>query len=288
MAADSWKTRLSLRFAQERVETFSAHRGGGVWFCDLTSVVDRGGIVGAVASALGVKLETSERDPSEVLGEAIARRGRVLLVLDNFEGLTEHARATVGVWRDRAPSARFLATSRVPLDVPGELFWRLEPLTSDEAVELFARRAREVNPLFDAAAEQDLVRAIVDAVDRVPLAIELAVTRMSVLSASQLRERLASPLGVLEMRGDPGRHASMRRVVLDSVALLDADAQRVFSACASLRNGFTLEAAEAILGEAYVALASLRKMGLRGLLMHGGGGYALNQAVVVRIEDKWD
>jgi predicted ATPase len=243
------KTRLSLRFAEERVEAFSAHRGGGVWFCDLTSVGDRGGIVSAVASALGVKLEAGERDPSDVLGEAIAQRGRILLVLDNFEGLTEHARSTVGLWRDRAPSARFLATSRVPLDVPGELLWRLEPLASDEAVELFTRRARAVNPMFDAVAEQDVVRAIVDAVDRVPLAIELAVTRMSVLSASQLRERLASPLSVLAARNDSGRHASMRRVVLDSVALLDAGARRAFSACAVLRNGFTLEAAEAILGE---------------------------------------
>jgi predicted ATPase len=169
-------------------------------------------------------------------------------VLDNFDRLSEHAVATVGLWMREAPSSRFLVTSRVPLDLVGEQTWSLSPLSRDEAIELFTRRALEVQPRLAMGNARDVVGEIVDAIDRMPLAIELAATRLSILTPAQLRGRLDKPLELLAARREVSRHASMRRAVLDSVELLPPDAQRLFAACAILRNGFTLEAAEDVMG----------------------------------------
>jgi len=252
------KTRLALRFAEERVAAYAAHRGGGVWFCDLTDARDASAVAAIVAATLDLDLDLAV-DPREFglsarVGEGLARRGRLLLVLDSFERVVLHAEETVGLWLRLAPSARFLVTSRVALDLMGEQLWSLSPLTRDDAIELFARRARRVRPSFDASKEAEAVASIVDAIDRIPLAIELAASRVALLSTSQLHERLTAPRGenkrgdVLGGRRDVGRHASMRRTVLDSVALLDAGARRLFAGCSIMQNGFTLDAVEAVLG----------------------------------------
>ena len=245
------KTRLALRFAEERLGAFTALGGGGVWFCDLSEARSVAEIVGVVASTLGAKLEGRGTDAgrSESLGRAIARRGHVLLVLDNFDALVAHAPATVGEWLRIASSARFLVTSRGSLDLMGEQLWSLSPLRRDEAIELFGRRARQVQPAFDVEAEREAVASVVDAIDRIPLAIELAATRMAVLSLAQLRQRLDQPLEILSARREVGRHSSMRRTVLESVDILTGVQRRLFVACAELRNGFTLEAAEGIVGD---------------------------------------
>ncbi len=253
------KTRLALRYAATRVSSFTSHGGGGVWFCDLADAHDAAELVRTVAGALGAKLVGigSDQASAEAVGRAIAQRGRVLLVLDNFEGLTKHARTTVGLWMGVAPSASFLVTSRVPLDLVGEQLWSLSPLSRDEATALFIGRASDVQPSFDAAREQAVVADIVDMIDRMPLAIELAATRMSVVSTSQLRARLERPLEVLARRTELGRHASMRATILDSVELLSEEQRRLFVACTVLRNGFTLESAEAILGDVVVPRAAV-------------------------------
>ena len=251
------KTRLALRFAEERVEAYAAHRGGGVWFCDLSDASDASDIASTVAAAVGIELEGEGRGASlaERVGRAIARRGRILIVLDNFEAIVAHAAETVGHWLRIAPSARFLVTSRVALDLTGEQLWSLSPLGRDDAIELFDRRARGVRPSFEARSEHETVGAIVDAIDRMPLAIELAATRIAVLSASQLHERLTTRgqdnkrTELLAGGREVGRHASMRRTVLDSIALLEPGPRRLFELCSSMRNGFTLDAAEAVMGK---------------------------------------
>ena len=263
------KTTLALRFAEERVEAFSAHRGGGVWFCDLSEARGLADIVASVAAAIGIDLEAhgSDASLSDSLGRAIARRGRILLVLDNFDRLLAEAPATVGVWLRAASSVRILVTSRGPLELMGEQLWSLSPLPSEQAIELFAQRARQVRPTFDLGRERETVASIVDAIDRIPLAIELAATRMAILSTSQLHERLERPLEVLAGRREVGRHASMRRTVLDSVEILAPEYRRLFVACAMMRNGFTLEAAEDVLGDAILPRAAILD-GLAALVLN--------------------
>jgi tetratricopeptide (TPR) repeat protein len=92
-----------------------------------------------------------------------------------------------------------------------------------------------------------------------PLAIELAATRMAVLSPSQLRERLGRSLALLGREGG-GKHASMRRTILDSVELLSRAEARVFGACAVFRNGFSLQAAESVLGGVVVRQDDVLRM----------------------------
>ena len=266
------KTRTALRVAQGRLASFSAHRGGGVWLCDLTEARTGAEILAVVAAAIGVRLAgSSDALVARDVGHAIARMGRVLLLLDNFDRLTSEAASTVGLWLAVAPQAHFLVTSRVPLDLPGEQLWPLQPLPGDEGAELFTRRACQVRPSFEATgSDREVVRQIVGALDGMPLAIELAATRMAVLSAAQLRERLGRPLEVLDAQGSTGRHASMRRTVLDSVELLACAEARAFAACAVFRNGFAFEAADAVLGgvivERHAVLGTLEALVRRSLL----------------------
>jgi predicted ATPase len=253
------KTTLARRIGEERLPSYVAHRGGGVWFCDLSEARSRDDIVASVAATLDVDLrgDAAGMEMSRALGRAIALRGRILIVLDNFDRLAAEAEDTVGAWLAEAKGARFLVTSRVALDLPGERLWSLRPLPRSEAAELFVRRAKLVQAAFDGERERDTVVAIVDAVDRMPLAIELAATRMSLLSASQLQSRLARPLDVLKDRRGVGKHASMRRTVLDSVELLEPSARHLFASCAIMRNGFTLEAAEGIFGDVVVPRSAI-------------------------------
>jgi predicted ATPase len=246
------KTRMAARFAQGRVATYAAHGGGGVWVCDLTEARGVAGIVSAVAAALGVRLLESVDETAEIqhLAHAIARRGRVLLVLDNFEHLLAEGRAAVGSWLAVAPHARLLVTSRIALRVDGEELLPLMPLPESDATELFLQRARLLRPdLTGKGKERDDVEAIVRCLEGVPLAIELAASRMAVLSHAQLRERLGRPLDLLAERGAAGRHASMRDTILDSVRMLTGVERDFFAACAIFRDGFTLEAAEFVIGK---------------------------------------
>ena len=120
---------------------------GGVWFCDLSEASSLDGIHYAVGSALGVRLGAG--DAAAQLAEAIAGRGRCLVVLDNFEQIVEHAAATVGRWLDGAPEAAFLVTSRERLNLAGEVVQPVEPLPLDgPAIELFVVRARAQRPDF--------------------------------------------------------------------------------------------------------------------------------------------
>ena len=107
------KTRLARRFGW----TWLGHFPGGVWFCDLASAQTIDGIVHAVAQGLDMPL--GRADPIAQLGNAIAGRGRCLVILDNFEQIAQLADSTLGAWVDCAPAACFLVTTRVVLGLSG-------------------------------------------------------------------------------------------------------------------------------------------------------------------------
>jgi predicted ATPase/predicted negative regulator of RcsB-dependent stress response len=260
------KTRVAIRYAEAQVAALSAHGGGGAWICDLTEARSAMDIAAAVAAALGAELRErmGEAAAVEELGRAMARRGRLLVVLDNFEHLAREA-PIVGAWTAIAGEARFLCTSRVALDLPGEALWPLDALPRDDAVALFLARARDVRPNLDAGAgDREVLAEIVQRLDGMPLALELAASRMAVLSPPELRDRLRRPLDLLVRRRDETRHASVRRAVLDSVQLLGDAERAAFAACAVFRGGFGLDAAEAVLGDG--ALARLEALAKGSLL----------------------
>ncbi|HEY8079516.1 MAG TPA: AAA family ATPase, partial [Labilithrix sp.] len=275
------KTRLARAVAQAFDETDD----GRSWFVDLTSVTTSSGLASTIATAIGVRLA---RDPIADLGRALHRRGRLLLVLDNFEQLVADGARAVGALVAAAPRARMLVTTRLALDLPGEYRWPLAgleiaapgapALLAVESVDLFVRRARQMRP--DLPLDDDTLAAIAAIgakLEGIPLAIELAAARTSALSPAEIRDRLASHEDVLVRRRDAGRHGSMRAVVAGSFRLL-ADAERAcLLACAVFDAGFTLDAADAVLGAP--ALACLEALVAHSLVRRGAERFHLYEVI---------
>ncbi len=248
------KTRTALRFAASQVERYSAHGAGGVWFADVTLARTQAGLVSTLAAAIDVPLGVAAEPiaASLELGRALGRRGETLVVLDNFEQVVDEGASLVARWLSEAPLVRFLVTSRVALGVACEERWPLDPLSEVEATALFVARARQVLPSFTAPDGDPVVADIVRALDRMPLAIELAASRVSILAPTALRDRLRTPLELLVRPGDDSRHASVRRTVEDSVRLLGPTAQATLVGASVFRGGFTLAAAERVIGGATI------------------------------------
>ncbi|MBE2242209.1 MAG: tetratricopeptide repeat protein [Burkholderiaceae bacterium] len=221
---------------------------GGVYFCDLAEVRTLDGLAYGVALALGVPL--GKDDAIAQLGNAIAGRGRCLVILDNFEQIVALAAASVGAWLDRASEAHFAVTSRERLHLRGEAILEIEPLPlADDALTLFAERAAAQRPDFalDAANRADAAE-VVRLLDGLPLAIELAAARLRVLSPAQLVERLKDRFTLLAgARGAAARQSTMKTAIDWSWNLLTAWEQAALAQCSVFEGGFTLEAAEAVL-----------------------------------------
>ncbi len=247
------KTRLAVEFALRH----AGELGAEALVCDLSETTNADEIHAAVAQMLVSKSVTF--DPARTLGEAIAARGPLLLILDNFEQVADHAQATVGQWVRVAPDARFVVTSRERLGVPEEWVIDLLPLplpederdaAESEAVRLLVDRVRAVRPDWaPAGSEQAAVAALVRALDGLPLAIELAAARMRVLSAAQMLARMGHLLLLLSATRPRvrDRHSTLRRAIEWSWRLLGPPEQAALAQCSVFQGGFDLDAAEAVL-----------------------------------------
>jgi len=240
----SGKTRLARRYALKSLQAWP----GGVYFCDLSEARSQDGICFAVASALGVQVK--EQDPAALLGHAIAGHGRCLLILDNFEQVSAFAPTTVGRWLERAALASFMVTSREHLHIAGETPLPLGPLPLEtDAIELFRVRAQAQRPEFSLDVDgAEAIKRIVQLVDGLPLAIELAAARVRVLSLRQIAERMSDRFRVLVgTRGTTARQTTMKAAIDWSWDLLTPWEQRALATCSVFEGGFTLRAAEAVL-----------------------------------------
>jgi predicted ATPase len=244
--AGAGKTRLGL----EAALGFATH--GAAERADLGEARDLAGLCDAVALALGAGGDRGE-DPVARLGRAIAGRGEILILLDDFDAVLGHAAESVGRWMTMAPEAIFLVTSRERLRLPGEAVHEVGPLSlaegeaTSEAVELFVRAARRARGSFALSpAEAPYVAAIVKELDGLPLAIELAAPRMAVMGARALLHRLGSRFEVLR-RGGAGKHATLEAALDSSTQALHPWEAEALAQCTVFRGGFTLEAAEAVI-----------------------------------------
>ena len=233
------KSRLALAAAREAEAAFP----DGVVFVDLAPVVDAGLVIAAVANALGIR-DTGDLPLEEKLAGALGRR-RLLLVLDNVEQVVDAAPELSALLAGSSMSV--LATSRILLRVRGEQNVPLGPLPSSDAAELFAERARAVKPDFELTAENARqVVAICEALDNVPLALELAAARLRVLTPTALVERLdhALPLLVGGARDLPERQRTLRATIDWSAQLLSDPERELLLRLGVFRSGFGLDAAE--------------------------------------------
>jgi predicted ATPase/class 3 adenylate cyclase len=238
------KTRLVSRYARAWLGDWP----GGVYFCDLSEARGLDGICFATALALGVAL--GKDDAAAQLGHAIAGRGRCLIVLDNFEQIIPHAEASLGRWLGMAANAAFVVTSRERLQVQGEEIFELAPLpVESDAVELFTVRARLQRADFELDdANGPAIRHVVQLLDGLPLAIELAASRVRMLSPSQIAARLGDRFRLLTgARGAASRQATLKAAIDWSWELLEPWEQAALAQCSVFEGGFTLDAAEAVL-----------------------------------------
>ncbi|MDI1436904.1 AAA family ATPase [Polyangium sorediatum] len=241
------KTRL-LR----RLGGMLADEGARVHFFDLTTATTRGSVIAIVSRQLGLSL-VRDGDVDETvaqIGHALAARGPMVLLLDNFEQVVEHAETTIGRWLVMAPLATLIVTSREALRLEEEVSFEIQPLTLEEGVRLFEDRARLVRPdLAITGEERDAVLRIVEHLEGIPLAIELAAARTAILLPSEIDTRLGSPFGLLRTarRGAPERHQTLERAIDGSFDLLMPWEKAAFAQCSVFRGGFSLQAAEAVL-----------------------------------------
>lgn len=254
------KTRISMRYAALHLDEFARDGGGGVWFCELVDTRDVDDICAVVAGALEVPL-TAGKSAAEMvahLGRAMHGRGRVLVILDNFEQVVAHAGDTIAAWMKAAPEARFLVASQERLRLPGEKTYEVAPLSlpeaagsiaASEAVQLFVHRARSVRPDYVLSdADAPAVGEIVKELDGIPLAIELAAARMGVLSPAKLLERLPRRFDLLggARRDATARQSTLRGAIDWSWNLLQPHEQDALGQCSVFAGGFSLDAAEEV------------------------------------------
>ena len=226
----SGKTRLALQLAAEFVEEFE----DGIFWVPVQSVTDPALVERGIAQAVGAQ---------DGLAPSIGNR-RLLLVVDNLEQVLSCA-PTLGALLVETPHAKVVATSREPLRVSGEQRFLVSPLPEVDAVALFVERAQAVDPSFrpDAAVDEICRR-----LDGLPLAIELAAARITLLPPVELLARLdrALPLLTGGPLDAPERQQTLRGAIEWSYELLDQEEQRVFRGLAVFAASFDLDAALAV------------------------------------------
>ncbi len=270
------KTRLSLAVARE----LAPELPGGAWFVDLSEARDLDGVCAAVARALGIELD--RREPVAQLGRALAFRGRALFVLDNLEQLVPVLPETLSTWLDAAPAAAFVATSRVALRLQGERRVAVGPLPVPDGVALFLERAPRAPP----AADHPTVAAIVEALEGLPLAIELAAARTRLLTPARIAARLSDRLRLLADgdRDRPERQRSLAASLEVSWALLSPTGRAALGQLTVFEGAATLDAIEAVLAlpEGGWGLDALDELVEASLLRLEADGERFRMSVTVR------
>jgi predicted ATPase/DNA-binding CsgD family transcriptional regulator len=250
------------RLAAEVARRVAGRYADGAWLVELAPAQDPAQVPSVVAVVLGVR-----EQPGVPAAEAVARvlgRQQVLLVLDNCEHVIGAAAQLCAGLLAACDDVRVLATSREPLAVAGEGRYRLGPLALPdpedlagaaraEAVALFADRARSADTRFALTGETTpAVARLVARLDGMPLAIELAAARVEALEVTGLLDRIDDRFALLAGgdRTAPLRQRSLAATVEWSYQLLDDHERRVFRQLSVFPGPFTLEAAEAVAGEA--------------------------------------
>ncbi len=246
------KTRLALEVAASLADEFI----DGVWLFELAAVSDPAAVPDAVAAVLGITQQPGESVTESV---AAALEGRVrLLLFDNCEHVRDAVAEVAEAILAGSDTVRILATSRERLEVADEQLWPVPSLdiggdTESAAVNLFVERARSVAPRFS-LAESDDATAVVEIcrrLDGIPLAIELAASRMASMTPIEVRDRLDDRFRLLVgSRRGLSRHQTLRHAVAWSYDHLDEAEKRLLESCSVFAGGFDPQSACAVAGSA--------------------------------------
>jgi predicted ATPase/class 3 adenylate cyclase len=244
------KTRLALEIAAGVADEFP----DGVWLFELAAVADPAAVPDAVAAVLGI---TQQPGKSVAESVAAALEGRVrLLVFDNCEHVLDAAADLIEAILTHSATTKIVATSREGLGVADERLWPVPSLdvgagVDSAAVNLFVDRAQSVSPRFSLtpAGEAGAVVEICRRLDGIPLAIELASSRMASMTASDVRDRLDHRFRLLVgSRRGLERHHTLRHAVQWSHDLLGDAEKTLLERCSVFAGGFDLQSACAVGG----------------------------------------
>src|SRR5271156_3947674 len=267
------KTRLALEGAAQGADKIP----DGVWLFELASLGDPGAVPDAVASVLGIT-----QQPGKSMAESVATalEGRVrLLVFDNCEHVLDAAADLIEAILAHSATVKILATSREGLGLADEQVWPVPSLDvragiDSAAVNLFVERARHVAPHVS-LAKADEASAVVEIcrrLDGIPLAIELASSRMASMTAIEVADRLDHRFRLLVgSRRGPQRHHTLRHAVAWSYDLLDDAEKALLDRCSVFAGGFDLESACAVMGsdDDFATLDLLDALVRKSLLVAG-------------------
>lgn len=222
------------------------------WFCDCSTIDGVPAMIVGAARSLGLNAAAGGVDEVEALvGRALAGHACAMLVLDNLEHLLPGSAEVLSRWLDAAGSCQLLVTSRELLRVEGEVVFDLGPLP--EARALFLDRARMIRRDYACgSADGAAVERIVERLDGIPLAVELAAARARILSPAALLEQLDASMETLSRgpRHARSRQATMHEALIWSWNLLDALEQTALAVVSVFRGGFSLEDAQGVLRDA--------------------------------------
>ena len=220
----SGKTRLAIEAAAELVPEFK----NGVFWVGMAPLRDAALVTETVAQTLGAQ---------DGLAEHVGER-ELLLLLDNFEQVVQAAPGLVSLL-EACPNLRLLVTSRELLRIRGEVDYPVPPLADPEAAELFCTRSR--------VEADEAIGELCRRLDNLPLAVELAAARTSVLTPAQILERLSQRLDVLKGGRDAeARQQTLRATIEWSYDLLSEEEKVLFARLSAFAGGCTLEAAEQV------------------------------------------
>ena len=252
------KTSLAVELARSREMAMP----DGAWLVALDGVADPTLVTSTIARTLGL-FDGVDRPAADALPAFLADRS-LLVLLDNFEHLVEAAGDVAALVRT-SPGSRFVVTSRTPLRVGGEQEYPVRPLAVgtgtaetetadrtdlDAATSLFIDRARAVRPDWEPGSDLPIVVEICALLDGLPLGIELAAARLSLLPPAAIRDRLAAhlPLPGSGPRDAPARQRTLEGAIDWSHDLLKAEERETFHALAVFEGGFDVDQAERVIG----------------------------------------
>ncbi len=270
------KTRLSIEVGRASVGDFRH----GVWQAMLDSISDPHDVIPAIARVFGIK-ESAEASIDERLF-GFLKDQKLLIVLDNCEHVVEACKDAASRILGSCPDVKILATSRVVLGTGADYVVRVPPLSYPptaiddpldfpveetvakyEALQLLVLRAKSANSEFEATPTNiEALCRIAKRVDGIPLAIELAASRLRSFTPKQIFEKLSKDLAWLDLE-NPGavpRHKTLRATLDWSYRMLSEQEKALFNRLAVFASGFSLEGAEAVGGASPIDQAEVSEL----------------------------
>ncbi|WP_329272536.1 LuxR C-terminal-related transcriptional regulator [Streptomyces sp. NBC_01451] len=254
------KSRTALRAAAGLGELFP----DGVWLAELSGLRDPELVPATLAAVLELPEQPGMAPVDAVVAHLQGRR--LLIVLDTCEHLVDACAMLSDILLREAEGVSVLATSRQPLDVPGEHCVQLAPLAADEALELFLERARAAVPGFrlpgavpvgqeGGSGDRERLLALVRRLDGIPLALELAAVRLRAVPLGELVARLDHRFEVLTggRRTALARHQTLRTAIGWSHELCTPEERLLWARLSVFAGPFRLAVAEQVCGEGELA-----------------------------------